>query len=99
MAVVLEVVFPGLTKESYDKLKHKVGWVDSPPVGGISHLVWWEGDDCHGVDVWESEHAWESFGQERMGPAAAELGISMVATPVFHEPHEILIVTTLQQPQ
>jgi hypothetical protein len=33
-----------------------------------------------------------------MGPAAAELGISMEATPVFHDPHEILIVKTLKQP-
>jgi hypothetical protein len=68
MAVVLEVVFPGLTRESYDQLKSKVGWVDSPPDGGISHVVWWEGDDCHGVGVWESLQAWERFGQDRMGP-------------------------------
>jgi hypothetical protein len=98
VAVVLEVVFPGLTREQYDQLKDKVGWVDSPPVGGISHLVWWEGDGCHGIDVWESQQAWEAFGQKRMGPAAAELGISMEATPVFHDPHEILIVKTLKQP-
>jgi hypothetical protein len=33
-----------------------------------------------------------------VGPAAAELGISMEATPIFHEPHEILIVKTMRQP-
>jgi hypothetical protein len=58
MAVVMEVVFPGLSPEHYDQLKEKVGWVESPPAGGISHFVWWEGDDCHGIDVWESEEAW-----------------------------------------
>ena len=58
MAVVLEVVFPGLSPAQYDQLKEKVGWVTSPPVGGVSHIVWWEGDDCHGIDVWESEEAW-----------------------------------------
>ena len=98
MAVVLEVVFPGLSRADYDRLKEKVGWVASPPAGGISHVVWWDGDDCHGIDVWESQEAWESFGQERMGPAGAELGISMEATPLFHDPHEILIVKTLTQP-
>jgi hypothetical protein len=98
MAVILEMVFPGLSPQHYDQLKEKVGWVASPPVGGISHLVWWEGSDCHGIDVWESEEAWTAFGQERMGPAAAELGISMEATPHFHEAHEILIVKTLRQP-
>jgi hypothetical protein len=72
--------------------------VGSPPEGGISHVVWWEGEDCHGIDVWESEDAWAKFGQERMGPAAAELGISMEATPSFHSPHEILIIKTMQHP-
>ncbi len=98
MAVILEVVFQGLSPQQYDQLKEKVGWVDSPPVGGISHVVWWEGDDCHGIDVWESEDAWAAFGQDRMGPAAAELGIAMEAGPLFHDAHEILIVKTMRQP-
>jgi len=98
MAVVLEVVFPGLSPEQYEQLKAKVGWVASPPTGGISHVVWWEGNDCHGVDVWESEEAWGAFGNDRMGPAAAELGIAMEAVPVFHKPQEVLIVKTMQLP-
>jgi hypothetical protein len=55
MAVVLQVVFPGLTPRQYDQLKEEVDWVNSPPKGGISHLVWWEGNDCHGVDVWDQK--------------------------------------------
>jgi len=98
MAVILEVVFQGLSPQQYDQLKEKVGWVESPPAGGISHFAWWEGNDCHGIDVWESEEAWAAFGQDRMGPAAAELGISMEAAPLFHEAHEILIVKTMRQP-
>lgn len=98
MAVILEVVFPGLSPEDYERLKEKVGWVESPPKGGISRVVWWEGDDCHGFDVWDSADSWAAFGQERMGPAAAELDLTMEATPVFHDAHEILIVDTLRQP-
>jgi hypothetical protein len=60
--------------------------------------VWWEGDDCHGVDISESEEAWATFGKDRMGPAAAEVGISMQAVPAFHQPHEVLIVDTVKQP-
>ena len=86
MAVVLEVVFPELSPEQYEQLKAKVGWVESPPAGGISHVVWWEGDDCHGVDIWESEEAWGKFGNDRMGPAAAELGITMEAVRPFTHP-------------
>jgi len=98
MAVVLEVVFPGLSPEQYEQLKAKVRWVASPPTGGISHVVWWEGNDCHGVDVWESEEAWGAFGNDRMGPAAAALGIVMEAAAVFHKPQEVLIVKTMQFP-
>jgi hypothetical protein len=98
MPVVLEVVFPGLSPDQYDQLKAKVGWVEAPPAGGISHVVWWEGDDCHGIDIWESEEAWGAFGNDRMGPAAAELGIRMEAVPTFHQPHEVLIVETAQYP-
>lgn len=98
MPVVLEVVFPGLSRQQHDQLKEKVGWVEAPPAGGISHFVWWEGDDCHGVDVWESEEAWGAFGNDRMGPAAAELGIRTEATPVFHQPHEVFIIRTVQFP-
>ena len=98
MPVVMEIVFQGLSPEKYDQLKDKVGWVASPPIGGISHVVWWEGDACHGVDVWESEESWLAFGNDRMGPAAAELGIAMPAEPVFHDPHEVLIVKTAQHP-
>jgi len=50
------------------------------------------------ASTWESEDAWVGFGQNRTGPAGAELGIVMEATPVFHEAHEILIVKTLRQP-
>jgi hypothetical protein len=98
MPVVLEVVFPGLSPAQYDQLKAKVGWVEEPPAGGISHIVWWEGDDCHGVDIWETEEAWGAFGNDRMGPAAAELGIQMDVTAAFHQPHEVLIVETMRYP-
>jgi hypothetical protein len=96
MPVVLEVVFPGLSPDQCDQLKAKVGWVEKPPAGGISHIVWWDGDDYHGVDVWESEEARGAFGSDRMGSAAAELGIRMDVTPTFHQPHEVLIVETVR---
>ena len=43
MAVVAHVVLPGVTKEQYDQVREAVGWLGEPPVGGISHLTWWEG--------------------------------------------------------
>ena len=98
MPAVLELVFPDLSQEQYERLKEKVDRVNDPRDGGISHVVWWEGNHCHAIDVWESQAAWEAFGAARLGPASAELEISMDATPIFHDPHELLIVKTLAAP-
>lgn len=50
MAVVAHVVLTGITKEQYNQVRAEVGWLDEPPVGGISHLTWWEAGDCHNMD-------------------------------------------------
>ena len=67
MAVVAKVSLPNFSKERYEALRTEIGWLDEPPRGGISPIAWWEGDDCCGLDVWESEADWNAFGQERMG--------------------------------
>lgn len=83
MTVVARVVLPNLDKAQYESLRDEVGWLDEPPIGGIFHAVWWEGGDCHGLDVWDSEEAWIAFGQDRMGPAMAKLGLSAQPEATF----------------
>jgi len=63
MAVVAHVVLPGLAKEDHDRVREATGWLAEPPAGGLSHLTWWEGGDCHNVDSWDSEEAFNAFGQ------------------------------------
>lgn len=89
MAVVAHVVLAGVTKEQYDKVRAAVGWLDEPPVGGISHLTWWEGEDCHNIDAWESEEAFGAFGENRLGPGMAEAGVAVQPQVTFHAAHEV----------
>ena len=91
MAVVARVVLPNFNKEQYEALRNAVGWLEEPPIGGISHVVWWEGNDCHGLDVWESEEAWASFGQDRMGPAMAKLGFLVQPEATFVPAGEVFV--------
>lgn len=91
MAVVVEVVIPGITPDQYDAVRSAVDWFGTVPEGGISHVCWWEGGDCHGLDVWESEAAFATFGETRLGPAMAKLGIEAPVTPSFREPHEVFV--------
>jgi hypothetical protein len=91
MAVVAHVVLPELTKDDYDRVREATGWLEEAPVGGISHLTWWENGDCHNVDSWESEDAFNAFGQERLGPAMAKLGIANQMMVTFHPAHEVYL--------
>ena len=91
MAVIATVTMPGATLEQYDQLRALVGWLEVPPVGGIAHLVWADADGLHGTDAWESEEAFATFGQERMGPAMAKLGITTEMQVTFQQAHEVYV--------
>jgi hypothetical protein len=89
MAVVAHVVLRNLTPQQYDQVREEAGWLRQPPTGGYSHVAWWEGADCHNVDAWESEAAFNAFGEDRLGPAMAKLGINVQPEVSFHPAHEV----------
>ena len=89
MAVVAHVILRGVSPEQYDAVRAETGWLEDPPTGGYSHVAWWEGDDNHNVDAWESEEAFQAFGENRLGPAMAKLGIDAAPEVTFHAAHEV----------
>jgi hypothetical protein len=91
MPVSVSVVMRGVSLEQYDQLRKEVGWLEEAPTGGILHVVWAEGDDLRGLDVWESEDAFEAFGQDRLGPALAKLGIAVQPEATFRATHEVYV--------
>jgi hypothetical protein len=91
MAQIVHVLLRGVTPEQYDQLRAEVGWLERQPVGGHAHLTWWEGDDCHNVDAWESEAAFNAFGADRLGPGLAKLGIAVQPDVAFHPAHEVYL--------
>src|ERR1700712_2569089 len=91
MAVTVKVVLKGVTGEQYDAVRAACGWLSEPPTGGLSHVTWWEGDDCVSLDAWESEQAMQAFIEQRMAPAMAQAGVAVEpeATPLAA--HEIFL--------
>ena len=89
MAVIAHVVLRGVTPEQYDQVRAEVDWVANRPDGGLAHLAWWEGADNHNVDAWENEAAFQAFGEQRLGPAMAKLGINVAPEVTFHPAHEV----------
>ena len=61
--------------DGYQALEAQVRWRDVPPIGGISHVAAVDGDLVRTVTVWESPADHDAFMADRVGPAAAQLGI------------------------
>jgi uncharacterized protein len=89
MAVIAEVTLRGVSPEQYDAVRERTGWLTQLPDGGLAHLTWWEGADCHNVDGWESEAAFGAFGEQRLAPAMAAVGVDVQPEVTFHPAHEI----------
>lgn len=89
MAVIAHVVLRGISTDEYDRVRAETGWIERPPTGGYSHVTWWEGNDCHNIDAWESEAAFNAFGTDRLGPAMARLGVTSMPEVTFHPAHEV----------
>jgi ketosteroid isomerase-like protein len=104
VAVIAEVTLRGVTQEQYDAVRARARWVEEAPAGGLAHLTWWEGEDCRNVDAWESEAAFQAFGEQRLGPAMAALGIDAPMEVTFHPASEVYtpqrgLVTATPAPQ
>lgn len=54
--------------------------------GNLAHVIW-----GHNVDVWESEAAFAAFGEQRLGPALAKLGVTSVPEVTFNAAHEVFL--------
>jgi hypothetical protein len=91
MAVVVTQEFEA-TRDEYEQVDAKIG--DAPPEGLILHTVSdLGGDKWKLVDVWESAENFQSFVQDRLIPAIAEVNPDAPQAP---EP-EILEVHTIQK--
>lgn len=91
MTVIAHVVLRGITPQQYDDVRAKAGWLEQAPDGGIAHLTWWDGDDCHNVDAWQDEAAFARFGEQRLGPAMASAGLSVQPEVTFYPAHEVYL--------
>jgi hypothetical protein len=89
MPVITHVVLRGVSKEQYDAVRAETGWLEQAPAGGLAHMSWWEGNDNHNMDAWESEAAFAAFGEQRLGPAMARLGINVQPEVTFQPAHEV----------
>jgi len=96
MAVIAHVLLRGVSPELYDRIREETGWLERAPDGGLMHVAWWEGNDNHNLDAWESEDAFNAFGAERLGPAMAKLEVNIAPEVTFHPAHEVFTPQVLR---
>jgi hypothetical protein len=95
VAVIAHVVLRGVSREQYDQVRSEANWLEKHPEGGLAHLTWWEGNDCHNMDGWESETAFQAFGEKRLGPAMQKVGVAVQPEVTFHPAHEVFVPKVL----
>jgi ketosteroid isomerase-like protein len=91
VALAVHVIIRGVTRDQYDAVRAADGWLDNPPHGGLSHLTWWDGADCHNMDAWESKANFEAFAATRLGPAMAKAGVTAEPEISYYEAHEVYL--------
>ncbi len=75
MAIVMDMEWPGVTREQYDANRNLVRWEIETPEGNLFHVAWFTENGVRVVDVWESEEHWNRFLSDRLLPGVQELGI------------------------
>ena len=83
MSVVMFLDLPGVTTEQYDRLNEAMGITgpEDEPDGLISHVCATTDQGLLICDVWRSQEELEDFQRNRLGPAAAQLGLPQGPMP------------------
>ena len=74
MAVLVEIVFPAaITIGILNAVTDEMDVDTHLPAGGISHVHYEKDGRVHGVDVWESAEALQTFMESTLQPATAKV--------------------------
>ena len=92
MAVVMVMRFAGITPEQYEEARERVRWDVDYAQGGKLHIAAFDESGLRVTDVWESAEDFERFGNDRLMPALAEMGITQQPEVEILPLHAALVV-------
>ncbi|MFG2818709.1 hypothetical protein ACGFX4_04695 [Kitasatospora sp. NPDC048365] len=76
MAVVMSMVWAGVSPAQYDTVRDAVDWEQLAPAGAQLHAAWFDAEGLHVTDVWNSQEAFEAFMAERLAAEIEKAGIT-----------------------
>jgi len=92
MTVAMFLELPGATTEQYDKLNEAMGTTrpEDEPEGLVHHVCASTGDGLLIADVWRSREELDDFLANKLGPAAASLGLPEAAPTIAPVHYQVL---------
>src|SRR5690242_656483 len=97
MKTVIQMRWPGITKETYETLLQLMDWEANIPDGVIVHAAGFNDAGICVTDIWESAEKFQTFLQNRLMPAIVSQGITgepqneMYPLHRLHTPEESII--------
>jgi hypothetical protein len=89
MAIVMDMVWDGVTQEQYDEARQRVNWEGNVPQGANLHLARFTPEGIRVTDVWASQEDFQNFAAERLIPVTSTLGITTEPQVTFSELHSL----------
>ena len=75
MATIVQLHWPEATEENYEQVRRTADWEGNRPEGAMLHVVGFSDDGMRILDIWESGEAFQTWFEQRIGPAVQEAGI------------------------
>ncbi len=89
MAIVMQMSWPEVTKEQYDKVRKDVNWEGNVPRGAKFHVAYVAKDGFRALDLWDSAQDFNAFVETRLMAAVQKAGIKTQPVVEISEAHAI----------
>ena len=89
MAIVMQMSWPEVTKEQYEKVRKDVNWEGSVPRGAKFHVAYMAKDGFRVLDLWDSAQDFNAFVETRLMAAVQKVGIKTQPAVEISEAHAI----------
>ena len=76
MPVVMNMYWPEVSPEQYDRARDIVKWETETPNGAIFHAAYFTNDGFRVTDVWETAEDFQNFVDQRLMPGVQQVGIT-----------------------
>lgn len=90
MPVMIIIRASKVTPQIFEAVRERVGWVETPPAGAISHAIAFTEAGAVEVNVWESQALFDAYVETRLRPVMEALGVVLDDVQVL-DTHSVAI--------